>query len=274
MEKIILLLSFFLLSFFCNASGKVNAEYSITSLYSGKVGKSRITMNLTVSNETIFGSYIYNEFKKNILLNGAYSAKSIVLYEELGDSMALINLKPTADGYKGEWCGKMCIPVTLSSHDSFKYGPLSSVKISGYGNGSYELTIGFKNNSVKIFLPESIDTPTIDFMDINGDGFYDIIARTDHRPNNGSQDVYLFTSKGYVKNKILSSVNGTLVYNPYNKYIVFNSKDDCCERYSKTIYSFNNSQLFKINSMFFDYSNSRGYSENGSDVIKFEFESY
>lgn len=274
MKKIILLLSPCAFPFFCNASGEVNAEYSITSLYSGLIGNNSITMSLTASTKTVSGSYIYNKFQKEILLNGISSSNSIILNEKLGDGTAVINIKPKADGYKGQWCGKKCLPITLSSHDSFRYGPLNGVKISDSGNGSYELKIEFKNKLEKITLPESIDIPTIDFMDINGDGFYDIIARADHRPNNGSQDVYIFTGKDFVKNKILSNVNGTLTYKPFTKAIVFNSKDDCCERYSKIIYSYDNSQLVKIKSMSFDYSNSKGRSENSSDVPKATFESY
>lgn len=274
MKKIILLLSACAFPFFCNASEEVNDEYSITSLYSGTVGKSSITMSLTVSSEVISGSYIYNKFKKNILLSGASSTSSIVLNEKVGDSTAVITLKPTADGYKGQWCGKKCLPITLLSHDSFRYGPLSGVKISNSGNGSYELKVEFKNKFENVSLTKSIDTPTIEFMDFNGDGFYDIIARNDHRPNNGSQDVYIFSDKGYVKDEILSSVNGSLIYKPFAKVIVFYSKHDCCEKYSKTIYSFDNGQFVKINSMSFDYSNGKGRSENGSDVPKATFESY
>lgn len=272
--KKILLLSVCVFSFFCNASEEVNAEYTITSLYNGTIGKSNITMSLTASSGTYSGVYIYNKFKKNILLNGMSSADSVVLNEKVGESTAVITLKPTVDGYKGQWCGKKCLPVTLLAHDSFKDGLLSGVKISDSENGGSELKLEFNGKIENISLPESIDTPTIDFMDVNGDGFYDVIARTDHRPNNGSQSVYISTNKGFVEQKVLSGVNGTLTYRPFTKNIVFDSKDDCCEKYSKTIYSFDNGKLVKINDVSFDYSSDKGHSENGSEVSKSMFESY
>lgn len=272
--KKILLLSVFVFPFFCNASEEVNAEYTVTSLYSGTIGKSNITMNLTDTSRAISGVYIYNKFKKNILLNGTASVDSVVLNEKVGSGTAVMTIKPTTDGYKGQWCGKKCFPVTLLKHDSFKDGQLNNLKISDYEHGGYELKITFEGKVENISLSDAVDTPTIDFIDVNDDGFYDLIVRTDHRPSNGSQSVYISTDKGFVEQKELSGVNGTLTYKPFTKNIVFDSKNDCCERYSKIIYSFSNGKFVKINDMSFDYTSEKGHSENGGEVSKTTFESY
>lgn len=269
-----LLLSVFVFPFFCNASEEVNAEYTVTSLYNGTIGKSNITMNLTDTGGAISGVYIYNKFKKNILLNGTSSADSVVLNEKVDSGTAVMTLKSATDGYKGLWCEKKCFPVTLLKLNSFKDGQLNNVKLSDSEHGGYELKILFDGGVENISISDAIDTPTIDFIDVNGDGFYDVIVRTDHRPNNGSQNVYISTAKGFVEQKELSGVNGTLTYKPFTKNIVFNSKDDCCERYSKIVYSFNNGRFVKINDMFFDYRSEKGYFENGSEVSKAIFESY
>lgn len=274
MKAIILLLFTSLIPLFCNASEEANAEYTITSLYSGAIGKNSITMSLSSSGRTVSGGYIYNRFKINILLNGEYTDGSVVLNEKVGGIKAFITLKPELDGYKGQWCGKTCLPVTLSTHDSFKNGALGGVKISGSDNNGYKLKLEYKDNSEYLILQDSIDTPTIHFVDVNGDGFYDIIARTDHRANNGSQDVYISTNKGFVKNKELSEINGTLNYKPFSKYMVFSSKEDCCERYSKIIYTFSGGRLVKLDDISFDYLKDKGRSESGTDVPKNEFESY
>ncbi|GAB83026.1 FG-GAP repeat protein [Shimwellia blattae] len=231
-------------------------------------------MSLTVSDGVIFGVYIYKKFKRNIFLNGAFSTDSVVLNENVGGSTAVMTLKPTMDGYQGQWCEKKCLPVTLLKHDTFKDGQLDNVKISDSEHGDYELKITFEGNFENILLLDSIDTPTVDFIDINGDGFYDVIVRTDHRPNNGSQSVYISTDQGFVEQKELSGVNGTLTYKPLTKNIVFESKDDCCEKYNKVVYSFNKGKLIKINDMYFDYTSEKGYSENGNEVSKAIFESY
>ncbi|WP_395489244.1 XAC2610-related protein [Cedecea davisae] len=272
--KKILLLSVCVFPFFCNASEAVNAEYSVTSLYSGTIGKSNITMNLTTASGAISGVYIYNKFKKNIFLKGVSSADLVVLNEIVGNSTAVMTLKPTTDGYTGQWCNKQCLPVNLLKHDSFKDGQLNNVKLSDSESGGYELKIEIEGKVENISLSDAIDTPTVDFIDVNSDGFYDVIVRTDHRPNNGSQSVYISTDKGFVEQKELSGINGTLTYKPFAENIVFDSKDDCCERYSKIIYSFNNGKLVKVNDMSFDYSNQKGHGENGNEVSKEMFESF
>lgn len=114
----------------------------------------------------------------------------------------------------------------------------------------------------------------MEFVDINGDGFYDLVVRTDHRPNNGSQTVYLSGDNGLTEDNKLSKENGTLVYNPYEKLITFNSKDDCCNKFNKIIYLFDNGKAVKVDQIFFDYSSNEGNNSRGDDISKDKFESY
>lgn len=111
-------------------------------------------------------------------------------------------------------------------------------------------------------------------MDINDDGFYDVVVRTDHRPNNGSQIVYLSGDNGFKEDENLSKVNGTFVYNTYKKYIVFNSKDDCCNSFNKIIYSFNHGKAVMDDNIFFDNSSNEGNNSKGGDISKDKFESF
>lgn len=92
--------------------------------------------------------------------------------------------------------------------------------------------------NIELTIPEAIDRPTLEFVDINNDGFYDLIVTTDHRPNNGSQTIYLSEDNGFLESNILSNENGTAVYDYFKKTIVFNTKDDCCSAFNKVIYSF------------------------------------
>jgi len=40
-----------------------------------------------------------------------------------------------------------------------------------------------------------IEPPALELVNINGDIFYDLIATTDHRPNIGSQTIYISSDR-------------------------------------------------------------------------------
>ncbi|ELY2496067.1 FG-GAP repeat protein [Cronobacter muytjensii] len=82
----------------------------------------------------------------------------------------------------------------------------------------------FKNKNESIIVADAIDPPSLEFVDINGDGFYDLVVRKDYRPNNGSQTVYLSGDDGLTEDKNLSKENGTLVYNPYKNSLLLIQK--------------------------------------------------
>lgn len=274
MKKIPVLHSICMFSLFCSAANAADAEYSISSIYTGAIGKSNVTMNLIATNDTVVGSYIYDKYKKKIFISGALNANSLDLKEKTSNGTASIALVLADGGYSGKWCDKKCIPVILHTNNSFRDGDLKSIRVDDSDEGSYKIKIVFDNKEEVVTITDAIDLPSLEFVDINDDGFYDLIARTDHRPSNGSQVVYISSEKGFAEDKTLSMGNGTFVYDPYKKNIVFNSKDDCCNNFSKIVYSFKNGKAVKINDMSFDYSSNKGKDSKGDNISKVTFESY
>lgn len=274
MKNLFLLLVVGVLSLSCNASDVVKTEYSISSMYSGTIGKSNITMNLVISNDNVSGSYIYNKYKNKILLNGVMDSNVVKLKEKTNNGTATITLFRANNGYTGQWCNKKCVPVTIQANNSFKDGELKDVKVDDSDSGVYKVDLIFKNKNESIIVTDAIDPPSLDFVDINGDGLYDLIVRTDYRPNNGSQVIYLSGNNEFIKDNNLSKENGTIVYDPYKKNIVFNSKDDCCNNFRKVIYSFDNGKFVRVDDIFFDYSSNKGKDSKGGDISKDRFESY
>ncbi|ARZ81300.1 hypothetical protein P3S37_02985 [Enterobacter hormaechei] len=274
MKKVSLLLTVWVLPLFCSASDVVNTDYSVSSMYSGTIGKSNITMNLITSRDTVSGSYIYDKYKNRILLNGVVNSNSIELKEKTSNGTAAITLVHTDKGYTGKWCDKKCVPVTIQNNNSFKDGELRDINSDDSDIDTYKINLAFKNKNESIIITDAIDPPSLEFVDINSDGFYDLVVRTDHRPNNGSQTVYLSGDNGLTEDKNLSKENGTLVYNSYKKLIVFNSKDDCCNKFNKIIYFFDNGKAVKVDNIFFDYSSNEGKNSRGDNVSKDKFESY
>ncbi|HDK6718746.1 TPA: FG-GAP repeat protein [Klebsiella quasipneumoniae] len=231
-------------------------------------------MNLVISNGNVSGSYIYNKYRNKILLNGVKNSNIIKLKEKTNDGTAAITLFQANKGYTGQWCNKKCVPVTIQTNDSFKDGELKDVKVYDSDSGVYKVDMIFKNKNESVIVTDAIEPPSLVFVDINGDGFYDLIVRTDHRPNNGSQVIYLSGNNEFIKDGNLSKENGTIVYDPYKKNIVFNSKDDCCNNFRKVIYSFNNGKFIRVDDIFFDYSSNKGKDSKGGDISKDKFESY
>lgn len=274
MKKVSLLLIVCSLPLFCSASDVMNTEYSVSSMYSGAIGKSNITMNLVTSRDTVSGSYMYDKYKNRILLNGVVNSNSIELKEKTSNGTAAITLVHTGKGYTGKWCDKKCVPVTIQNNNSFKDGELKDIKVDDSDVGAYKINLAFKNKKESIIVTDAIDLPSLEFVDINGDGFYDLVVRTDHRPNNGSQTVYLSSDNGLTEDKNLSKENGSLVFNPYKNIITFNSKDDCCNKFNKVIYFFDNSKAVKVDNIFFDYSSNEGKNSRGDKISKDKFESY
>ena len=274
MKKLSLLLTVCALPLFCSASDVMNTDYSVSSMYSGTIGKSNITMNLVTSGDTVSGSYIYDKYKNRILLSGVVKSNSIELKENISNGIAAITLVHTDKGYTGKWCDKKCVPVTIQNNNLFKDGELKDIESDVSDSGAYKINLVFKNKNENIIVTDAIDPPSLEFVDINGDGFYDLVVRTDHRPNNGSQTVYLSGDNGLTEDKILSKENGTLVYNLYKKFITFNSKDDCCNKFNKIIYFFDNGKAVKVDSIFFDYSSNEGGNYRGDDISKGNFEFY
>lgn len=105
-EKVSLLLTICALPLFCSASDVIITDYSVSSMYSGTIGKSNITMNLVTSGDTVSGSYIYDKYKNRILLNGVVNSNSIELKENTSNGTAVITLVHTDKGYAGKWCDK------------------------------------------------------------------------------------------------------------------------------------------------------------------------
>lgn len=274
MKRILLSLLVCVLPIYCNASEDMDAEYSISSLYTGTIGKSNVVMNIVNSNGVISGSYMYDKYKKKILLNGLTNSNALELKEKTNNGTATINLTRTDNGYTGTWCDKKCFPMAMQGGNTFRDGELNVVKIDSSDASSYKIIMGFKNKSKVVTVSDAIDLPSLEFVDINGDGFYDLIARTDHRASNGSQTIYLSSDVGFVENGPLSKENGTLVYDPYKKSIVFSSKDDCCNNFNKVVYFFENGKAVKGDSISFDYLSNKGKDFKGDNISKEEFESY
>lgn len=264
----------FIFPLFCSASDAMTTEYSISSMYSGTIGSSNITMNLATSKNTVTGSYLYDKYKIKISLNGVMNSNSIELQEKTSNNTATITLFHIYEGYRGKWCDKKCVPVKIHSNNSFKDGELKSIKVDEFDTGSYKITLLFKNKNENIIVVDAIDPPSLEFVDINGDNFYDLVVRTDLRPNNGSQYIYLSGDNGFMRDFNLSKENGTFVFNPYKKEIVFYSKDDCCNRFKKVLYSFDNGKEVKVESISFDYSSNEGKDSKGNNISKYTFESY
>lgn len=258
----------------CNASDTVGAEHSISSVYTGVIGKSNVTMNLVNSKDIVSGSYVYDKYKNKILLNGTINSNSLELKEKINGSEVIMSLTRTDQGYTGKWCDIKCLPVTIQSNNSFRDGELYGVDVDDTDMGSYKIKIKFKHKNETVIVSDAIDLPSLEFVDINGDGFYDLIATTEHRPNNGSQTIYLSSDSGFIKDDALSKENGTLIYEPYKKEIIFNSKDDCCNNFHKVIYYINNGKIMKGDIISFDYSASKGENSKGERVSKEQFESH
>ena len=260
----------FFICFFCRA--ELNSVYTVSTVYQGNIGKSNVTMYLTISNGSVYGDYIYNKYKKIILLNG--SAKEGVIDLKEGNGMATMRLKTISNGYQGEWCDKKCVPVMLVTKNSFRYGGVEKVDISESGEGNYKVTLFFKERTEQINITDSIDEPSLEFTDLNGDGFYDLIVRTDHRVSNGSQVVYLSTSDMFKKNQQLTKENGSLVFNPFTRLAVYNSSDESTHEYKKVIYSLDGANVKRIDSLSYDFKSNKGFSYKQGDITKNSFESY
>lgn len=212
--------------------------------------------------------------KKNILISGNKTQSGIILNEKLKNGSAVMKLDTVENGYRGEWCSKKCIPVAIQSRNFFKFGAISDVTINEDDSGEYNVEILFGSHREKISISESIDTPSLEFTDLNNDGFYDLIARTDHRPDHGSQVVYISTDNGLVEDKVLSSENGTFEFNPFENLVVFSTRDDCCNKYHKSVYNVNEN-TFKLKDKFtFDYVTHKGTSGHGGNISQTDFESY
>jgi len=231
-------------------------------------------MNLIDSKNTVSGSYMYDKYKSKILLNGVSDSNSIELQEKTINGTATITLVLANKRFAGKWCDKKCVPITIQTNNSFRNGELKGVEIDDSDASNYKIKVKFKNKNEVVIISDAVDIPSVEFVDINNDGFYDLIATTDHRPNNGSQEVYLSGDNGFIKDDILSKENGTLVYDPYSKNVIFNSKDDCCNVFRKVVYSFHNSQAVKDDIISFDYSLNKGKDSKGHEVLKDKFESY
>lgn len=274
MSKVPLLFTLCILPLFSDASDAMSANYSVSTMYTGSIGKSNITINLITSKTTVSGSYMYNKYKNKILLNGVIYSNSIELKEKTNNSTAVITLTPAKKGYTGKWCGKECVPIAIQTNNSFREGNLKNIMIDDSGANSYKINLTFNNKNESVIVTDAIDPPSLEFADINNDGFYDLVARTDHRPNNGSQTFYTSEKNGFFEDKVLSKENGTFVYNPYGRNIIFNSKDDCCNNFNKVIYTFDNGQPLRIDQLSFDYAANKGKDAKGNSISKNKFETY
>lgn len=261
-------------SFQSLASEMMPAEYNVSTLFNGAIGKSKITMYLTIAGNTVVGKYVYNKYGNVIFINGSKTENGFILSEKINKGSASVNLTKNKDGYTGIWCGDNCLPVNLQSNTIFRNGIVLGVNSKLTDNGGYSLEVISTTGKESVVGDNAIDEPVLEFADINNDGFYDLIVFTDHRPNNGSQDVYLSTEHGYVKDKYLSGENGSLAFNPFKYLIVFNTKDDCCNKYGKIIYELRKGEYIKANTLTYDYSKSVGNTTSGTGVSKDEFEKY
>lgn len=257
-----------------NASENKEGEYSISSLYTGFIGKSLVTMNLIKTGDLISGSYIYDKYNKKIFINGTVKSNLIEMREKTKNGFSLITLKQQDKGYIGTWCDDKCVAITIKTNNSFRDGGLNNIEIVDSDVDTTFIKMKFARKNVALTIPEAIDRPTLEFVDINDDGFYDLIVTTDHRPNNGSQSIYLSDDNGFIENNVLSNENGTAVYDYFKKTIVFNTKDDCCSAFNKVIYSFEHGNAIGNKTISYNYSIKKGLSSTGQDISKAEFESY
>lgn len=274
MSKVPLLFTLCMLPLFSDASDATSANYSVSTMYTGSIGKSNITMNLIASETTVSGSYMYDKYENKILLNGVIHSNFIELKEKTNNSTAVITLTPAKKGYTGKWCGKECVPITIQTNNSFRDGNLKNIMIDDSGVNSYKINLTFSNKNENVIVTDAIDPPSLEFSDINNDGFYDLVARTDHRPNNGSQIIYISEENGFSEDEVLSKENGTFVYNPYSRNITFNSKDNCCNKFKKVVYSFGNGEALKVDQLSFDYTANKGKDAKGNSISKNKFETY
>lgn len=251
-----------------------SANYSVSTIFDGVIGKSKVTMYLTTTNNVVAGKYIYNKYGNEIFINGSNNGNSFVLREKLNKGSASITLTKNTEKYTGTWCNDKCLPVNMNSFTTFRNGPIKKITSELNDNGEYSIDIISVKEEINISGKNAIDNPDIVFSDINNDGIYDLIVVTDRRPNNGTQDVYLASDDGYIKDEYLSSENGTLVFNPFAHLVVFNSKEDCCDKYQKIVYELHDGKLIKADTLTYDYSKSVGINKSGINVSKSEFEKY
>lgn len=271
--KIIFIMMLIFVSHFSTASDISNATYTVSTVYKGTLGKSEVTMYLNVDGEMVSGSYMYDRYKKSINITGVKKNNKLILNEKLINGSAVFTLALNKNIYQGEWCSDKCIPIALRFDTSFMEGQIPSVSIKDDDSGTYKLIVsaGEKNN--ELIITDSIDQPKLDFLDLNNDGFYDLVVRTDIRPNNGSQVVFISTINGFIKDEILSKANGSLEYDYIDNQVIFSSKEDCCNKYSKNIYYYSGGGFILKDSLFFDYGIDKGFDKNKKTISKLYFES-
>jgi len=158
----------FLLIFSLTCSGNVFAEVNQTT-FIGTVGNSEIHMNVsTDSNRKVIGTYYYDAFQKDIMIDGTISSDdsiNLTEYDEYGHFRArFCGVFVSPDRIEGVWIdGKkgsideLPLQVTLYKPDA---PPLSSVNINHSWQGRY-----LRQNGV--FSPS-----TIDISYNTGDSFY------------------------------------------------------------------------------------------------------
>jgi hypothetical protein len=261
-------------SHLATASDITTENYTVSTVYEGALGKREITMYLNVEGEMVSGKYMYDRFRQSINVTGVKKNDKLVLNEKLTNGSAVFTLALNKKSYQGNWCNDKCIPISLNSNTSFIEGEITGVSIKDADSGAYKVTVHAGKQSDELIINDSIEQPKLEFLDLNNDGFYDLVVRTDIRPSNGSQIVYISTKNGFIKDEVLSKVNGSFAYDYIHNQISFSSKEDCCNKYSKDIYCYFDGGFVLKDSLFFDYGINKGFDKNRKGISKLYFESY
>lgn len=265
-KEILIALTF--ISHFSTASDISNVPYTVSTVYKGILGKSEVTMYLNVDGEMVSGRYMYDRYKKSISITGVKKNNKLILNEKLTNGSAVFTLMLNKNLYQGEWCNDKCIPIVLRFDTSFMEGQIPSVSIKDDDSGAYKLIVNAGGESDELIITDSIDQPKLDFLDLNNDGFYDLVVRTDIRPNNGSQVVFISTTNGFVKDEVLSKANGSFEYDYIDNQVIFSSKENCCNKYSKAIYYYSGGRFILKDSLSFDYGIDKGFDKNKKNNFK------
>jgi hypothetical protein len=228
MKKIMLLLVL-VIPFRCLAA---DPEISETIAYDGKIGGQNVFMTLSITNDSVFGSYFYKKYRSPIPLGGSVFGSKLMLTEVADNGGARIEAELKKDGIEGIWS------LNEESHIT-KYKALSKsyltiidkIDVLRGDDENKILAITFVDGaSQKIDLPLIEERTLIIFEDFTFDGYPDMRILELEAGGNSS---FIYFDYNSAINKFESSSKeiGRLVDPKIfhdEKVIISVSRDGCC----------------------------------------------
>lgn len=268
MGKIIILI-FFLIS-------NVNAQEIIEHIrLKGSIGKSKISMYLTIKNDVVSGYYSYNKYKSNIYLQGEIKADALVLVEYIdGKKNGSINAFFNRDkGYVGTWSNGDKNVEFFAERQGYSYKDfikeIKVINIDPDKNGNeflIKVELTYTDNKTQILSLSSIEETVLIYIeDMNFDGYPDIRYLTNSGVNESySYFIYSPEQKKFLHSELLTSliVSPKILYD--QELIIGISRDGCCY-YSITYLKNNGYDIYN-----YDYTKKEGkkYSYDLTGKIK------